>query len=158
MGDHSIVIYKHLLNDCFLIFNVDGISRDAVDNDSVGRHDEFGILAESLKPSLVLLELCSFCGRAGEYLDIAALELVCCHDLNRSGGGIIADRGLYLLPNLGGGSSSIALNDAMVLQLNGDHAIFVCRHCCLGPGGVCTLLGWWWWERRSLGLRSHLCP
>lgn len=38
VGNHCVVDGKYLLSSCFLIFDVDGSGRDAIDNDSVDPH------------------------------------------------------------------------------------------------------------------------
>lgn len=62
-----------------LVFRVDGIRGDAVDNNSIGWHNKFSMLSKALQPTLVLLELCGFCCSTGEDLYIAALKLMCCN-------------------------------------------------------------------------------
>lgn len=80
---------------------IDGIGRDTVDNDSVGRYNDFGALSQTFEPFLMLFKLRGLCGGARENLDVAALELMCCGDFDRSGGCITVYRGFYMPPGPG---------------------------------------------------------
>jgi hypothetical protein len=56
-----------------LVLDVDSISGDIVNNNSVGWHDKLYMLAQSAEPPLVLLDPRGLGCRAGEDLYIAAL-------------------------------------------------------------------------------------
>ena len=67
-GDHGIVVGQDLPDGRLLVFDVDGFGGDAVDNDSIGRHDKFCLVSQSFQPSCVLFELLDLCACAREYL------------------------------------------------------------------------------------------
>lgn len=62
-----------------------------MDNDSVGWHDELRMLSKASKPPPVLFELCGLGCCAREYLQVAALELVCGDYFDRFGGWVVMD-------------------------------------------------------------------
>jgi hypothetical protein len=74
-----------------MILDIDGVGRDAMDNDSVCWNDELSLLSKAPNPPFVLLELYSLCCSACEYLYITAFELVYGDYLDRFSGCVVAD-------------------------------------------------------------------
>ena len=71
--DYCVVVRDHLLDGRSLVSDVDGVGWDAMDNHSVGRHNEFRMLPEASEPPFVILKSYSFSCRTGDNLYISAL-------------------------------------------------------------------------------------
>jgi hypothetical protein len=77
------------LDGCFLILDVDRIGGYAMDNDSVGWHDELCVFSKAFDPAPVLFELCSLGSCTRENLDVTTFELVCRNNFDQFGSRIV---------------------------------------------------------------------
>lgn len=98
-----------------LVFDVDRMGRDAIDNHSIGWHDDRCTVSKAFGPTFVLFELYRFGGCASEYLYVSTFELVYSDYFDRFGGHVVIYRGLYVLSSLCRRVRSVSLGDTIVL-------------------------------------------
>ena len=96
-----MVICEYLLDGCLLIPVVNRVGCDAMDDHSIGRHNKLGARSQAPEPSLAFLQLRSFGSRAGKYLYVATLKLVCRDYLDVFRPRIVLNRDRHLLSDPG---------------------------------------------------------
>jgi hypothetical protein len=94
-----MVICKYLLDNSFLVLYINGINKYAMNNDSIGQHNEFCMLFYLSKPLFVLFELRCLGCNAGENLYVFTFKLMCHDNYNLFCDCIVMYNGLNLLFN-----------------------------------------------------------